>query len=313
MLAYFIALVVAFGSLAIYLSAFFFPEIHRQNDFIWSGVGLFYALVLWIFAPEITGGLLLGHIASVALLVWFVSQTLSLRRQLAPEEQQTPLPSPELIKISFQEQMSKFSVKEKFRQLSAFIGSLFSGAKGKLPQTVNQQPVIKTTEEILQTGTTQATQPSKLPDESLNVTPAIVTQGVSEETFSPSPVLEKVEPAPTAPVIQPQEEQVIPTTETPATAETQNLSEITLEVFVSESSIAAATETVIEIVQTEVFVLEAETRDVASELKVSSPNSVTSELLTTEATQNPAMNVEEVEPDGEVLPEKIPFNKPEEE
>ncbi|MFN5892377.1 MAG: Ycf66 family protein, partial [Dolichospermum sp.] len=130
MLAYFIALVVAFGSLAIYLSAFFFPEIHRQNDFIWSGVGLFYALVLWIFAPGITGGLLLGHIASVALLVWFVSQTLSLRRQLSPEGQQTPLPSPELIKISFQEQMSKFSVKEKFRQLSAFIGSVFSGAKG---------------------------------------------------------------------------------------------------------------------------------------------------------------------------------------
>lgn len=314
MLAYFIALVVAFGSLAIYLSAFFFPEIHRQNDFIWSGVGLFYALVLWIFAPGITGGLLLGHIASVALLVWFVSQTLSLRRQLAPQEQQTPLPSPELIKISFQEQMSKFSVKEKFRQLSAFIGSVFSGAKGKPSQTVNQQPVIKTTEEILQPGTTQATQPSKLPDESLNVTPAIVTQGLLEETASPSPVLETVEPAPTAPVIQPQEEQVIPTTETPATAETQNLSEINqIEVFVSESSIAAATETVIEIVQTEVFVLEAETRDVASELKVSSPNSVTSELLTTEATQNPAMNVEEVKSDGEVLPEKIPFNKPEEE
>jgi hypothetical protein len=313
MLAYFIALVVAFGSLAIYLSAFFFPEIHRQNDFIWSGVGLFYALVLWIFAPGITGGLLLGHIASVALLVWFVSQTLSLRRQLAPQEQQTPLPSPELIKISFQEQMSKFSVKEKFRQLSAFIGSVFSGAKGKLPQTVNQQPVIKTTEEILQTGTTQATQPSKLPDESLNVTPAIVTQGLSEETFSPSPDLEMVELAPAAAVIQPQEEQVIPTTEAPVTAEVQNLSEITLEVFISESPIAAETETLVEIIQTEVLVLEVETRDAASELKVSSPNPVTSELLTTEATQNPAMNVEEVKPDGEALPEKIPFNKPEEE
>jgi hypothetical protein len=315
MLAYFIALVVAFGSLAIYLSAFFFPEIHRQNDFIWSGVGLFYALILWIFAPGITGGLLLGHIASVSLLVWFVAETLSLRRQLAPEGQQTPLPSPELIKISFQEQMSKFSVKEKFQQLSGFIGSVFGAAKGKLPQTVNQQPVIKTTEEILQTGTgtTQATQPSKLPDESLNVTPAIVTEGLSEETFSPSPVLETVELAPTAPVIQPQEEQVIPTTEAPTRAETQNLSITQIEVFVSESPIAAETETVVEIIQTEVFVLEAETRDVTSELKESSPNSVTSELLTTEATQKPAMNVEEVKPDGEVLPEKIPFNKPEEE
>ncbi|MFM8005903.1 MAG: hypothetical protein ACKO86_13365, partial [Dolichospermum sp.] len=198
-----------------------------------------------------------------------------------------PLPSPELIKISFQEQMSKFSVKEKFRQLSGFIGSVFSGAKGKLPQTVNQQPVVKTTEQILQTGTTQATQPSKLPDESLNVTPAIVTQGLSEETFSPSPVLETVELAPTAPVIQPQEEQVIPTTEAPVTAETQNLSITQIEVFVSESPIAAETETVVEIVQTQVLVSEVETRDVVSEIKVNSPNPVTSELLTTEPTQKP--------------------------
>jgi hypothetical protein len=30
MLDYFLALVVGFGSLAIYLSAFFFPEIHRR-------------------------------------------------------------------------------------------------------------------------------------------------------------------------------------------------------------------------------------------------------------------------------------------
>ncbi|MFM5957316.1 MAG: hypothetical protein ACKOQ2_09155, partial [Dolichospermum sp.] len=167
------------------------------------------------------------------------------------------------------------------------IGSVFSGAKGKLPQTVNQQPVVKTTEQILQTGTTQATQPSKLPDESLNVTPAIVTQGLSEETFSPSPVLETVELAPTAPVIQPQEEQVIPTTEAPVTAETQNLSITQIEVFVSESPIAAETETLVEIIQTEVFVLEAETRDVVSEIKVNSPNPVTSELLTTEPTQKP--------------------------
>ena len=75
MLAYVLALVVGLGSLAIYISAFFFPEIHRKNDFIWSGVGLFYALVLWVFAPRISGGLLLGHVASVALvgLVWLAN------------------------------------------------------------------------------------------------------------------------------------------------------------------------------------------------------------------------------------------------
>ena len=176
MLAYLLALVVGFGSLTIYLSAFLFPEIHRKNDFIWSGIGLFYALVLWIFASRITGGLLLGHVASVALLVWFGWQTLSLRRQLAPKGQQTPLPSPELIKVSFQEQMSKFSVKEKFGQLFGFIASVFGGAKAKIQQTVNKKPVIKTAEEILQPTTTEAGPPSELPDESVIATPVIATE-----------------------------------------------------------------------------------------------------------------------------------------
>jgi hypothetical protein len=94
MLAQALALAVAIGSIAIYLTAFFFPRIHRKNDFIWSGVGLFYGLVLWVFARRITGGLLLGHVASVALLGWFGWQTMSLRRQVAPLVQQTPIPVP---------------------------------------------------------------------------------------------------------------------------------------------------------------------------------------------------------------------------
>jgi hypothetical protein len=163
MLAYFLALVVALGSLAIYLSAFFFPEIHRKNDFVWSGVGLFYALVLWIFAPRITGGLLLGHVASVALLVWFGWQTLSLRRQLTPEVQQTPIPSPELVKISIQEQVSKFSVQEKLSQLPALIGNVFRGLKGKVQQTVSKTPCVpkpKPLVEIIDKTTPIPEQPS---------------------------------------------------------------------------------------------------------------------------------------------------------
>jgi hypothetical protein len=75
MLAYVLALVIALGSLAIYMTAFFFPEVHRKEDFIWSGVGLFYALVLWVCAGRITGGVLLGQMASVALLglVWLAN------------------------------------------------------------------------------------------------------------------------------------------------------------------------------------------------------------------------------------------------
>ncbi|MEH2419651.1 MAG: Ycf66 family protein [Nostoc sp.] len=139
MLAYVLALVVGLGSLAIYIAAFFFPEIHRKNDFIWSGVGLFYALVLWVFAPRISGGLLLGHVASVALLVWFGWQTLSLRRQLTPQAQQTQVPSPETVKTGIQEQVNKLSLQERLGQLQKGLGSTFSGVKDKVQQTVSKK------------------------------------------------------------------------------------------------------------------------------------------------------------------------------
>lgn len=135
MLAYVLALVVGLGSLALYISAFFFPEIHRKNDFVWSGIGLFYALVLWVFAPHISGGLLLGHVASVALLVWFGWQTLSLRRQLTPLLQQTQVPSAEAVKTNIQQQVNKLSVQERLAQLQQSIGSTFSGVKNKVQQT----------------------------------------------------------------------------------------------------------------------------------------------------------------------------------
>ena len=84
MLAYLLALVVAAGSLVFYLAAFFLPEIHRRLDFIWSGVGVFYALVLWSCAGRLTGAVLLGQMASVALLGGLAWQTLALRREMTP-------------------------------------------------------------------------------------------------------------------------------------------------------------------------------------------------------------------------------------
>lgn len=93
MLAYFLALAVGFGSFSIYMAAFFFPEVHRKSDFAWSGVGFFYALVLWACAGRITGALLLGQMAGVALLGWLAWETLSLRRQVTPIAQQTPIPA----------------------------------------------------------------------------------------------------------------------------------------------------------------------------------------------------------------------------
>ncbi|MGC1247417.1 MAG: Ycf66 family protein [Spirulinaceae cyanobacterium] len=87
MLAYILAVAVSLGSLALYMAAFFFPKLHRKSDFYWSIPGLFYALILWVCAGQITGAVLLGQLAVVALLGWFTWQTVSLRYVLeAPEE-----------------------------------------------------------------------------------------------------------------------------------------------------------------------------------------------------------------------------------
>lgn len=134
MLPYILALAIALGSLGIYLVAFFFPEIHRKNDFIWSGLGLFYALVLWVCAGRITGGVLLGQVASVALLGWSVTQTLSLRRELTPRQQQTELPSAETVKNTVQGKISSLSLSERFAQLGKRVTGSAKSAKDRLAQ-----------------------------------------------------------------------------------------------------------------------------------------------------------------------------------
>ena len=91
MLANILALAVGLGSLALYLAAFFFPEVHRKNDFLWSGVGLFYALVLWFCARQITGAVLLGQFACVILLGALGWQLVTLRRSITPTDLQTPV------------------------------------------------------------------------------------------------------------------------------------------------------------------------------------------------------------------------------
>lgn len=84
MLTYLLAFVVALGSFGLYMSAFFYPEIYRKGDLVLSGVGLFYALVLWICADRITGAVLLGQIASVSLIGWFGYQSLTSRLGYTP-------------------------------------------------------------------------------------------------------------------------------------------------------------------------------------------------------------------------------------
>ncbi|MEM9004877.1 MAG: Ycf66 family protein [Cyanobacteria bacterium P01_F01_bin.86] len=121
MLAYVLAIVIAIGSFSFYMAAFFVPEIHRRQDFVWSGVGLFYAVVLWFCAGRITGAVLLGQIASVALLGWLGWQTLGLRRELTPETVRTPVSWEDLQRWSQAAQQGLV----KYLQMS----SLLAGAK----------------------------------------------------------------------------------------------------------------------------------------------------------------------------------------
>ncbi len=87
MLTYVLALVVVLASLGLYSTTFVIPEVSRKNDLVWSGVGLFYGLVLWVCAGRITGGVLLGQLASVTLMGWMGWQMLEGRWNSVPEAQ----------------------------------------------------------------------------------------------------------------------------------------------------------------------------------------------------------------------------------
>lgn len=167
MLAYILALAVGLGSLGIYLAAFFFPEVHRKNDFIWSGVGLFYALILWVCAGRITGSLLLGQLAGVALLGWSVTQTLQLRRQLTPRYQQTELPSAEEVKNNVQDKISDSSLLQRFSQLGKQVSGSASTAKNRLQENLS--------------GLTQGKPPAKQPTDSTAMGKAPAPQGAEEQ------------------------------------------------------------------------------------------------------------------------------------
>ncbi|MBW4597071.1 MAG: hypothetical protein KME46_30275 [Brasilonema angustatum HA4187-MV1] len=199
MLAYILALTVGLGSVALYIAAFFFPEIHRKNDFILSGVGLFYALVLWIFARGITGGLLLGHVASVALLGWFGWQTLSLRRQLTPKIQQTQIPSTETVKTNIQQQVSGLSLPQKLVQLPKSIVGSFSGLKNRV-QTVDKKTPQKS--KTAQTPASTGKSKVEVVDERTPITeqPA-VTPPATTDTEAKTPTAEATTPPVTVEVI----------------------------------------------------------------------------------------------------------------
>lgn len=144
MLTYLLAIVVALGSFTLYMAAFFFPEIHRKYDLAWSGVGLFYALVLWTCAGRLTGGVLLGQMAAAALIGWFGWQTLALRWEQTPVSRRTQV-SPtanslaevvqeqtEQLIIYLQSEEFKARLPQNFQEFSAQVSRWFYAAKNAI-------------------------------------------------------------------------------------------------------------------------------------------------------------------------------------
>ncbi|MGV2827238.1 Ycf66 family protein [Myxosarcina sp. GI1(2024)] len=91
MLAYALAIAVGLSSSILFLTAFLMPDIHRRDDFFWSAIGLTYASILWFGAIRITGVVLLGQSAAVALLISYQWQTLKLRKAIAYPEKAAEL------------------------------------------------------------------------------------------------------------------------------------------------------------------------------------------------------------------------------
>jgi cytoskeletal protein RodZ len=205
MLAYILALVIGLGSLAMYLAAFFFPEVHRKEDFIWSGVGLFYALVLWVCAGRITGGVLLGQMASVALLGWLGWQTLTLRRELALPEQKTQI-SPDV-----QEKLKGFSVAGIGQTLQQQVNNLFKKKPSQAKTPTTAQPSVKTV-------------PDKQVAPIESVAPVeVATSNVAKATAPSTPVTTTVQAQATPDAITRETQVDTPATDTTETSESPEL------------------------------------------------------------------------------------------
>ena len=166
MLSYALAIVVAISSLVLFSTAFLMSKIHRRDDFLWSAVGLFYALVLWYCARNITGAVLLGQAAATALLVSYNWQTIKLRRMIADPAQAAAA--------------NNFSV------LNSINGLLKRKKPQKQPAEVAPAPVAKlempTVTEEIAIPKTPTEAPEVTPVETSDVTPTTPTIDTSDKT-----------------------------------------------------------------------------------------------------------------------------------
>ncbi len=171
MLAYFLAGIMAFISLVLLSNGMISPKIHRQDDFLWSGLGLFYALVLWICAGRFTGAVLLGQLAGVAVTIAFMWENRQLRKVITAQSDSN-------------------TVLEGFSILSFVAESVAKISQGKkAPQTIPPESVAaKETPEVVASETSTSTmadsETSKQVKEEKEETETVIEQ--QEETVTTS-------------------------------------------------------------------------------------------------------------------------------
>jgi hypothetical protein len=190
MLAYILAIAIGLGSLALFLAAFFRPKLHRPDDFLWSGIGLFYALFLWLCSEQLRGGILLGQVAGVALVLTFGWQTLKLRLALANPEARAEIENFSLL-AWIQNRLGGSSRK---KQPSSPIPKI---EKAVAPNTT-EQPVAEVTQTPAQATTQEIEEPI---EETVTPEPEIVSQESIEESAIPvSTPIEEITIKPKAPL-----------------------------------------------------------------------------------------------------------------
>lgn len=149
MLANVLAVLLGISSLIFYLVAFLYPEVHRRSDWVWSGLGLLYAVDLWFSAEQVTPVVLLGQVVAVTLLVGLGWQTLTVRREKTPVYQQTPIVlTPEVVGDW---------AKSKLNQLR------IAPVETVRPATLKDRPVVGASTARLRQGLNQSLDPRRRP------------------------------------------------------------------------------------------------------------------------------------------------------
>ncbi len=186
MLAYFLAIIMAFKSITLLFNAFFSPKTHRKDDFLWSGLGLFYALILWLCATRFTGAVLLGQAAGVAITFAFMWENQSLRKAITANSDSNEI----LEGFSLLNFIGKFLSKISNRQKTPVMKVPESVTPKATPEVVLEQ---ESTTSVAKEETLPQSQPTSVPsedfltDEQPTIQPEIISDNLNEEETLPQP------------------------------------------------------------------------------------------------------------------------------